>query len=236
MQTFQIRADSTVSMSTQAAIDRKSCDYCFSNRKTCSHVKQSTRLEDGEKCKICEKENRACTFTPTAHLFTIAECVGLQQCRAKVQQAMGGKKSSKMRILQIPLVCNLDSSEDMRIYDALVKQPNLLLVSNQIKSIISKEVQKLFAPLYVHVRAISRSITIILTLSCRHFLQIIPNLPVSPSPLLSSSSSVSSPMITTSNNPIAVEDSPNPYMEEFPIIDCRPNAMIAKRKRDSLDL
>ncbi|KAF9364814.1 hypothetical protein BGX34_000361 [Mortierella sp. NVP85] len=138
MQSFEFYADSTVSLVSQAAINRKSCDHCFLNRKTCDKVRQAADL--GEKCRRCAKDNRPCTFTPTVHLYHIADCVGRHQCRAKVIQAMGGrKKEVQYKTIEIPIVCDMDSPVDQALFDYIQKQPNLLVYNNRIKSFLAQD-------------------------------------------------------------------------------------------------
>ncbi|KAG0241742.1 hypothetical protein BGW41_005396 [Actinomortierella wolfii] len=138
MQVFEFQADESVSLVSPAAINRKSCDHCFLNRKTCDKVRG---LEDsGAKCKRCAKDNRPCTFTPTVHLYHIADCVGRHQCRAKVLQAMGGrKKEARTKTIEIPLVCDLDSPIDLALFEALQRQPNLLAFNNRLKSLLAQD-------------------------------------------------------------------------------------------------
>lgn len=138
MQVFEFHADSSVSLATTAAISRKSCDHCFLNRKTCDKVR--TAEDSGEKCKRCAKDDRPCTFTPTVHLYHIADCVGRHQCRAKVIQAMGGrKKEVKFKTIEIPIVCDMDSELDLALYEYIQKQPNLLVYNNRIKSFLAHD-------------------------------------------------------------------------------------------------
>ncbi|KAF9580651.1 hypothetical protein BGW38_002612 [Lunasporangiospora selenospora] len=139
MQVFEFQADATVSLASPAAINRKSCDHCFLNRKTCDKVRQSA--DSGEKCRRCAKDNRPCTFTPTVHLYHIADCVGRHQCRAKVLQAMGGnrKKEVQYKTIEIPLVCDMDSPLDQALFDFIQRQPNLLVYNNRIKSFLAQD-------------------------------------------------------------------------------------------------
>ncbi|KAF9116003.1 hypothetical protein BGX27_005440 [Mortierella sp. AM989] len=138
MQVFEFQADSSVSLASTAAISRKSCDHCFLNRKTCDKVR--TAADSGDKCKRCAKDDRPCTFTPTVHLYHIADCVGRHQCRAKVIQAMGGrKKEVKFKTIEIPIVCDMDSELDQALYDYIQKQPNLLVYNNRIKSFLAHD-------------------------------------------------------------------------------------------------
>ncbi|KAF9998244.1 hypothetical protein BGZ80_010260 [Entomortierella chlamydospora] len=138
MQVFEFQADSTVSLASTAAINRKSCDHCFLNRKTCDKVRTATN--SGDKCKRCAKDDRPCTFTPTVHLYHIADCVGRHQCRAKVIQAMGGrKKEVKFKTIEIPIVCDMDSELDQALYEYIQKQPNLLVYNNRIKSFLAQD-------------------------------------------------------------------------------------------------
>ncbi|KAF9412151.1 hypothetical protein BGZ94_001126, partial [Podila epigama] len=138
MQVFEFQADSSVSLSSPAAINRKSCDHCFLNRKTCDKVREET--DSGAKCGRCAKDNRPCTFTPTVHLYHIADCVGRHQCRAKVIQAMGGrKKEVKFKTIEIPIVCDMDSDIDLALFDFIQKQPNLLVYNNRIKSFLAQD-------------------------------------------------------------------------------------------------
>ncbi|KAG0272045.1 hypothetical protein BGZ95_000090 [Linnemannia exigua] len=139
MQVFEFHADSTVSLASTAAINRKSCDHCFLNRKTCDKVRHPT-ADPGDKCKRCAKDDRPCTFTPTVHLYHIADCVGRHQCRAKVVQAMGGrKKEIKFRTIEIPIICDMDSELDQALYEYIQKQPNLLVYNNRIKSFLAHD-------------------------------------------------------------------------------------------------
>ncbi|KAG0212283.1 hypothetical protein BGX33_003729 [Mortierella sp. NVP41] len=139
MQTFEFHADSTVSLASTAAINRKSCDHCFLNRKTCDKVRHPT-ADPGDKCKRCAKDDRPCTFTPTVHLYHIADCVGRHQCRAKVVQAMGGrKKEIKFKTIEIPIICDMDSELDQALYEYIQKQPNLLVYNNRIKSFLAQD-------------------------------------------------------------------------------------------------
>ncbi|KAF9197361.1 hypothetical protein BGZ49_002240 [Haplosporangium sp. Z 27] len=139
MQVFEFQADSTVSLASTAAINRKSCDHCFLNRKTCDKVR-TVASDSGDKCKRCAKDDRPCTFTPTVHLYHIADCVGRHQCRAKVIQAMGGrKKEVKFKTIEIPIVCDMDSELDQALYDYIQKQPNLLVYNNRIKSFLAQD-------------------------------------------------------------------------------------------------
>ncbi|ORZ28421.1 hypothetical protein BCR41DRAFT_418498 [Lobosporangium transversale] len=139
LQVFEFHADSTVSLASPAAINRKSCDHCFLNRKTCDKVRQDADL--GEKCKRCAKDNRPCTFTPTVHLYHIADCVGRHQCRAKVIQAMGGrKKEVQFKTIEIPIVCDMDNLVDQALFEFIQKQPNLLVYNNRIKSMLAEEI------------------------------------------------------------------------------------------------
>ncbi|KAF9950251.1 hypothetical protein BGZ65_006746, partial [Modicella reniformis] len=138
MQSFEFFADATVSLASQAAINRKSCDHCFLNRKTCDKVRQAA--DSGEKCKRCHKDNRPCTFTPTVHLYHIADCVGRHQCRAKVIQAMGGrKKEVQYKTIEIPIVCDMDSAVDQALFDYIQRNPNLLVYNNRIKSFLAQD-------------------------------------------------------------------------------------------------
>ncbi|KAI1320915.1 hypothetical protein EDD11_009238 [Mortierella claussenii] len=138
MQVFEFQADSSVSLASTAAINRKSCDHCFLNRKTCDKVRTPT--DTGDKCRRCAKDDRPCTFTPTVHLYHIADCVGRHQCRAKVIQAMGGrKKEIKFKTIEIPIVCDMDSELDQALYDYIQKQPNLLVYNNRIKSFLAQD-------------------------------------------------------------------------------------------------
>ncbi|KAF9967456.1 hypothetical protein BGZ70_009450 [Mortierella alpina] len=138
MQVFEFQADSTVTLASTAAINRKSCDHCFLNRKTCDKVRTAT--DSGDKCKRCAKDSRPCTFTPTVHLYHIADCVGRHQCRAKVIQAMGGrKKEVKFKTIEIPIVCDMDSELDQALYEYIQKQPNLLVYNNRIKSFLAQD-------------------------------------------------------------------------------------------------
>ncbi|KAF9161369.1 hypothetical protein BGX21_005566 [Mortierella sp. AD011] len=137
MQVFEFQADSSVSLVSTAAINRKSCDHCFLNRKTCDKVRQA---DSGEKCKRCAKDNRPCTFTPTVHLYHIADCVGRHQCRAKVIQAMGGvKKEVQFKTIEIPIVCDMDNDIDRALFEYIQKNPNLLVYNNRIKSFLAQE-------------------------------------------------------------------------------------------------
>ncbi|KAG0311247.1 hypothetical protein BGZ99_010310, partial [Dissophora globulifera] len=139
MQVFEFQADSTVSLASTAAINRKSCDHCFLNRKTCDKVRTAS-ADSGDKCKRCAKDDRPCTFTPTVHLYHIADCVGRHQCRAKVIQAMGGrKKEVKFKTIEIPIVCDMDSELDQALYEYIQKQPNLLVYNNRIKSFLAQD-------------------------------------------------------------------------------------------------
>ncbi|KAG0276117.1 hypothetical protein BGZ97_010158, partial [Linnemannia gamsii] len=139
MQVFEFHADSTVSLASTAAINRKSCDHCFLNRKTCDKVRHPT-ADPGDKCKRCAKDDRPCTFTPTVHLYHIADCVGRHQCRAKVVQAMGGrKKEIKFKTIEIPIICDMDSELDQALYEYIQKQPNLLVYNNRIKSFLAHD-------------------------------------------------------------------------------------------------
>ncbi|KAF9919792.1 hypothetical protein FBU30_010530 [Linnemannia zychae] len=139
MQVFEFHADSTVSLASTAAINRKSCDHCFLNRKTCDKVRHPT-ADPGDKCKRCAKDDRPCTFTPTVHLYHIADCVGRHQCRAKVVQAMGGrKKEIKFKTIEIPIICDMDSELDQALYEYIQKQPNLLVYNNRIKSFLAQD-------------------------------------------------------------------------------------------------
>lgn len=141
MQAFEFQADASVSLSSPAAIIRKSCDHCFLNRKTCDKVREDA--DSGEKCRRCAKDNRPCTFTPTVHLYHIADCVGRHQCRAKVIQAMGGrKKEVQLKTIEIPIVCDMDSAVDMALYEFIKSQPNLLVYNNRIKSFLAQDVGK----------------------------------------------------------------------------------------------
>ncbi|KAF9181411.1 hypothetical protein BGZ51_005440 [Haplosporangium sp. Z 767] len=138
MQVFEFQADSSVTLETTAAINRKSCDHCFLNRKTCNKVR--TLDDSGDKCMRCAKDKRPCTFTPTVHLYHIADCVGRHQCRAKVIQAMGGrKKEVKFKTIEIPIVCDMDSDLDQALYEYIQKQPNLLVYNNRIKSFLAQD-------------------------------------------------------------------------------------------------
>ncbi|KAF9107754.1 hypothetical protein BGX29_005041 [Mortierella sp. GBA35] len=138
MQAFEFQADASVSLSSPAAIIRKSCDHCFLNRKTCDKVREDA--DSGEKCRRCAKDNRPCTFTPTVHLYHIADCVGRHQCRAKVIQAMGGrKKEVQLKTIEIPIVCDMDNSVDMALYEFIKSQPNLLVYNNRIKSFLAQD-------------------------------------------------------------------------------------------------
>ncbi|KAG0250379.1 hypothetical protein DFQ27_009426 [Actinomortierella ambigua] len=138
MQVFEFQADESVSLVSPAAISRKSCDHCFLNRKTCDKVRGPE--DSGAKCKRCAKDNRPCTFTPTVHLYHIADCVGRHQCRAKVLQAMGGrKKEARTKTIEIPLVCDLDSPIDLALFEALQRQPNLLAFNNRLKSLLAQD-------------------------------------------------------------------------------------------------
>ncbi|KAG9064240.1 hypothetical protein KI688_003428 [Linnemannia hyalina] len=139
MQVFEFHADATVSLASTAAINRKSCDHCFLNRKTCDKVRHPT-ADPGDKCKRCAKDDRPCTFTPTVHLYHIADCVGRHQCRAKVVQAMGGrKKEIKFKTIEIPIICDMDSELDQALYEYIQKQPNLLVYNNRIKSFLAQD-------------------------------------------------------------------------------------------------
>lgn len=139
MQSFEFLADATVSLASQAAIHRRSCDHCFLNRKTCDKVRQAD--DSGEKCKRCAKDARPCTFTPTVHLYHIADCVGRHQCRAKVIQAMGGrKKDVQYKTIEIPIVCDMDSAVDLALFECIQRQPNLLVYNNRIKSFLAQDV------------------------------------------------------------------------------------------------
>lgn len=142
MQRFEFQADASVSLASTAAINRKSCDHCFLNRKTCDKVRGPNATSDsGEKCKRCGKDGRPCTFTPTVHLYHIADCVGRHQCRAKVIQAMGGrKKEFKFKTIEIPIVCDMESEADQALYDYIQKQPNLLVYNNRMKSFLAHDV------------------------------------------------------------------------------------------------
>ncbi|KAF8981001.1 hypothetical protein BGZ46_003375 [Entomortierella lignicola] len=139
MQVFEFQADSSVSLVSTAAINRKSCDHCFLNRKTCDKVRQAA--DTGEKCKRCAKDNRPCTFTPTVHLYHIADCVGRHQCRAKVIQAMGGgiKKDADFKTIEIPIVCDMNSDIDKALYEYIQKNPNLLVYNNRFKSFLAQD-------------------------------------------------------------------------------------------------
>ncbi|KAF9935380.1 hypothetical protein FBU30_003170 [Linnemannia zychae] len=138
MQAFEFLADASVSLSSPAAIIRKSCDHCFLNRKTCDKVREDA--DSGEKCKRCAKDNRPCTFTPTVHLYHIADCVGRHQCRAKVIQAIGGrKKEVQLKTIEIPIVCDMDSTVDMALFEFIKAQPNLLVYNNRIKSFLAQD-------------------------------------------------------------------------------------------------
>ncbi|KAF8927077.1 hypothetical protein BGZ58_010647 [Dissophora ornata] len=138
MQVFEFQADSSVSLASTAAINRKSCDHCFLNRKTCDKVR--TAADSGEKCKRCAKDDRPCTFTPTVHLYHIADCVGRHQCRAKVIQSMGGrKKEVKFKTIEISIVCDMDSELDQALYENILRQPNLLAYNNRIKSFLAQD-------------------------------------------------------------------------------------------------
>ncbi|KAF9356198.1 hypothetical protein BGX26_005588 [Mortierella sp. AD094] len=138
MQVFEFQADSSVSLVSTAAINRKSCDHCFLNRKTCDKVRQAA--DSGEKCKRCAKDNRPCTFTPTVHLYHIADCVGRHQCRAKVIQAMGGvKKEVQFKTIEIPIVCDMDNDIDRTLFEYIQKNPNLLVYNNRIKSFLAQD-------------------------------------------------------------------------------------------------
>ncbi|KAG0041738.1 hypothetical protein BGZ83_001368 [Gryganskiella cystojenkinii] len=138
MQSFEFQADTTVSLVSPAAISRKSCDHCFLNRKTCDKVREST--DSGEKCRRCAKDNRPCTFTPTVHLYHIADCVGRHQCRAKVVQAMGGRRNNvQYKTIEIPIVCDMESLVDQALFDFIQKQPNLLVYNNRIKSFLAQD-------------------------------------------------------------------------------------------------
>ncbi|KAG0212836.1 hypothetical protein BGX28_005492 [Mortierella sp. GBA30] len=144
MQVFEFQADTSVSLVSPAAINRKSCDHCFLNRKTCDKVRQAA--DSGEKCKRCAKDNRPCTFTPTVHLYHIADCVGRHQCRAKVIQAMGGrKKEVQFKTIEIPIICDMDSVADQALFDFIQKQPNLLVYNNRIKSFLAQDMLGLSA-------------------------------------------------------------------------------------------
>jgi len=139
MQAFEFQADASVSLSSPAAIVRKSCDHCFLNRKTCDKVREDA--DSGEKCRRCAKDNRPCTFTPTVHLYHIADCVGRHQCRAKVIQAMGGRRREvQLKTIEIPIVCDMDNSVDMALYEFIKSQPNLLVYNNRIKSFLAQDV------------------------------------------------------------------------------------------------
>ncbi|KAF9310618.1 hypothetical protein BG003_008336 [Podila horticola] len=142
MQRFEFQADASVSLASTAAINRKSCDHCFLNRKTCDKVRGPNATSDsGEKCKRCGKDGRPCTFTPTVHLYHIADCVGRHQCRAKVIQAMGGrKKEFKFKTIEIPIVCDMESEADQALYDYIQKQPNLLVYNNRMKSFLAHDI------------------------------------------------------------------------------------------------
>ncbi|KAF9212049.1 hypothetical protein BGZ59_007280 [Podila verticillata] len=142
MQRFEFQADASVSLASTAAINRKSCDHCFLNRKTCDKVRGPNATSDsGEKCKRCAKDGRPCTFTPTVHLYHIADCVGRHQCRAKVIQAMGGrKKEFKFKTIEIPIVCDMESEADQALYDYIQKQPNLLVYNNRMKSFLAHDI------------------------------------------------------------------------------------------------
>ncbi|KAG0261073.1 hypothetical protein BG011_001376 [Mortierella polycephala] len=138
LQEFKFHADNSVSMHSAAAINRKSCDHCFLNRKTCDKVRLDAN--SGEKCKRCAKDNRPCTFTPTVHLYHIADCVGLNNCRAKVNQAIGGrKKDAQIKTVEIPINLDMDSQVDMVLFDFLQKQSNLLMYNNRIKSYLVED-------------------------------------------------------------------------------------------------
>ncbi|KAF9326572.1 hypothetical protein BG006_010022 [Podila minutissima] len=138
MQVFEFQADTSVSLASPAAINRKSCDHCFLNRKTCDKVREE--IDTGAKCGRCAKDSRPCTFTPTVHLYHIADCVGRHQCRAKVIQAMGGrKKEVKFKTIEIPIVCDMDSDVDVALFDFIQKQPNLLVYNNRIKSFLAQD-------------------------------------------------------------------------------------------------
>ncbi|KAF9573666.1 hypothetical protein EC968_008182 [Mortierella alpina] len=138
MQVFEFQADTSVSLVSPAAINRKSCDHCFLNRKTCDKVRQAA--DSGDKCRRCAKDNRPCTFTPTVHLYHIADCVGRHQCRAKVIHAMGGKKKEvQFKTIEIPIICDMDSAVDQALFDFIQKQPNLLVYNNRIKSFLAQD-------------------------------------------------------------------------------------------------
>ncbi|KAG9322442.1 hypothetical protein KVV02_000071 [Mortierella alpina] len=138
MQVFEFQADTSVSLVSPAAINRKSCDHCFLNRKTCDKVRQAA--DSGDKCRRCAKDNRPCTFTPTVHLYHIADCVGRHQCRAKVIHAMGGrKKEVQFKTIEIPIICDMDSVVDQALFDFIQKQPNLLVYNNRIKSFLAQD-------------------------------------------------------------------------------------------------
>ncbi|KAF9291542.1 hypothetical protein BGZ68_003480 [Mortierella alpina] len=138
MQVFEFQADTSVSLVSPAAINRKSCDHCFLNRKTCDKVRQAA--DSGDKCRRCAKDNRPCTFTPTVHLYHIADCVGRHQCRAKVIHAMGGrKKEVQFKTIEIPIICDMDSVIDQALFDFIQKQPNLLVYNNRIKSFLAQD-------------------------------------------------------------------------------------------------
>ncbi|KAG0348047.1 hypothetical protein BG004_006254, partial [Podila humilis] len=145
MQIFEFQADATVSLASTAAINRKSCDHCFLNRKTCDKVRGPNASSDsGEKCKRCGKDGRPCTFTPTVHLYHIADCVGRHQCRAKVIQAMsagngGRKKEFKFKTIEIPIVFDMESDTDQALYEYIQKQPNLLVYNNRMKSFLGHD-------------------------------------------------------------------------------------------------
>ncbi|KAF9299842.1 hypothetical protein BGZ74_008586 [Mortierella antarctica] len=142
MQRFEFQADASVSLASSAAINRKSCDHCFLNRKTCDKVRgPNATLNSGEKCKRCAKDGRPCTFTPTVHLYHIADCVGRHYCRAKVIQAMGGrKKEFKFKAFEIPIVCDMESEADRALYDYIQKQPNLLVYNHRMKSFLAHDI------------------------------------------------------------------------------------------------
>ncbi|KAF9434758.1 hypothetical protein BGZ76_007505 [Entomortierella beljakovae] len=138
MQVFEFQADSSVSLVSTAAINRRSCDHCFLNRKTCDKVRQAA--DSGDKCKRCAKDNRPCTFTPTVHLYHIADCVGRHQCRAKVIQAMGGIKNTvQFKTIEIPIVCDMDNESDRALFEYIQKNPNLLVYNNRIKSFLAQD-------------------------------------------------------------------------------------------------
>ncbi|KAF9949031.1 hypothetical protein BGZ70_001975 [Mortierella alpina] len=144
MQVFEFQADTSVSLVSPAAINRKSCDHCFLNRKTCDKVRQAA--DSGDKCRRCAKDNRPCTFTPTVHLYHIADCVGRHQCRAKVIHAMGGrKKEVQFKTIEIPIICDMDSVVDQALFDFIQKQPNLLVYNNRIKSFLAQDMLGLSA-------------------------------------------------------------------------------------------